>query len=43
VDPASTLHTDKAQVYRYLPVAGHEAVDHGKEYVRQYAARPAHG
>ncbi|HEX3942507.1 MAG TPA: IS1595 family transposase [Rhizomicrobium sp.] len=42
VDPASTLHTDGAQVYRYsdLPapagvVASHEAVDHNKEYVRK--------
>jgi hypothetical protein len=42
VDPASTLHADKAQVYRYLPVAGHEAVDHGKEYVRQGESDKVH-
>ena len=42
VDPASTLHTDKAQVYRYLPVAGHESVDHGKEYVRQGKSEKVH-
>jgi transposase-like protein len=42
VDPASTLHTDKAQVYRYLPVADHEAVDHGKEYVRQGKSDKVH-
>lgn len=34
VDPASTLHTDGAQVYKFTGLA-HEAVDHGKEYVRQ--------
>ncbi|HWA69009.1 MAG TPA: IS1595 family transposase [Rhizomicrobium sp.] len=33
VDPASTLHTDGAQVYKY-PGMAHEAVDHNKEYVR---------
>lgn len=33
VDPASTLHTDGAQVYKFTGMA-HEAVDHGKEYVR---------
>ncbi len=33
VDPASTLHTDGAQVYKYTGMA-HEAVDHNKEYVR---------
>ena len=42
VDPASTLHTDGAQVYKYsdLPaptgiVAKHEAVDHNKAYARK--------
>jgi transposase-like protein len=35
VDPASTLHTDKAPAYRFIMGPGqHEAVDHGKEYVR---------
>jgi transposase-like protein len=35
VDPASTLHTDGAQHYEYAPVvAGHEAVNHNKEFVR---------
>jgi transposase-like protein len=34
VDPASTLHTDKAQAYRFV-LASHESVDHGKEYVRE--------
>lgn len=34
VDPASILHTDKAQAYRFLGLAGHERVDHSKEYVR---------
>jgi len=39
VDPASTLHTDGAQVYRFTSVTGgHEAVDHNKEYVRTTAA-----
>jgi transposase-like protein len=33
VDPASTLHTDGAQVYKFTGMA-HEAVDHAKEYVR---------
>jgi transposase-like protein len=33
VDPASTLHTDGAQVYKFTGMA-HAAVDHGKEYVR---------
>jgi transposase-like protein len=33
VDPASTLHTDGAQVYKFTGMA-HEAVDHKKEYVR---------
>jgi len=36
VDPASTLHTDGAQAYRFiLPKGQHESVDHGKEYVRE--------
>jgi transposase-like protein len=36
VDPASTLHTDGAQVYKHtMAVAAHESVDHAKEYVRQ--------
>jgi transposase-like protein len=36
VDRASTLHTDGAQVYKYIMPAKsqHEAVDHNKEYVR---------
>jgi transposase-like protein len=35
VDPASTLHTDKAQAYRFiLPAGQHESVDHSNEYVR---------
>ncbi|MFZ1007532.1 MAG: IS1595 family transposase [Candidatus Sulfotelmatobacter sp.] len=36
VDPATTLHTDGAQFYRFLPeVAKHETVDHSKgEYAR---------
>jgi transposase-like protein len=34
VDPASTLHTDKAQAYRGM-LESHEAVDHGKEFVRK--------
>jgi hypothetical protein len=36
LDPASTLHTDGAAWYAMLPAlaAKHEAVDHGKEYVR---------
>jgi transposase-like protein len=33
VDPASTLHTDGAQVYKFTGMA-HESVDHAKEYVR---------
>jgi transposase-like protein len=32
-DPASTLHTAKAQAYRAV-LESHEAVDHSKEYVR---------
>ena len=36
VDPASTLHTDGAPAYKFTgAVAAHEAVDHGKEYVRK--------
>jgi transposase-like protein len=34
IDPASTLHTDGAQVYKFAPVASHESVDHKEEYVR---------
>lgn len=35
VDPASTLHTDGAQMYKGSPVAKHESVDHSAgEYVR---------
>ena len=34
VDPASTLHPDGANVYKFVDVAKHEAVDHSKEYVR---------
>src|SRR5471032_2066536 len=33
VDPASTLHTDGAQVYKFTGMA-HASVDHAKEYVR---------
>jgi hypothetical protein len=33
VDPASILHTDKAQAYRAV-LESHEAVDHSKQYVR---------
>ncbi len=33
VDPASTLHTDGAQVYKFTGMA-HESVDRAKEYVR---------
>ncbi len=36
VDPASILHTDGAQAYRFTrAVAAHEAVDHAKQYVRK--------
>jgi len=36
VDPASTLHTDGANHYKFMHgVAGHEAVDHNKQYVRK--------
>jgi hypothetical protein len=35
-DPASTLHSDGAQVYRFTgAVAEHQAVDNSKEFVRQ--------
>jgi len=35
VHPESTLHTDGAQVYKFLgATAGHEIVDHNKAYVR---------
>lgn len=43
IDPASTLHTDGAQVYRFTgAAASHEAVDHGKEYVREGKSGPVH-
>lgn len=43
VDPASTLHTDKAQAYRFiLPAGQHESVDHSKEYVRQGKSEKVH-
>jgi len=36
VDPASTLHTDRSNLYTYTGlVADHEAVDHSKQYVRK--------
>lgn len=36
VDPASTLHSDGAQVYKFImPLGQHESVDHNKEYVRE--------
>lgn len=38
VDPASTLHTDGGRQYRGISrdvIAGHESVDHNKEYVRE--------
>lgn len=36
VDPASTLHTDGAQVYKMLGATeSHESVDHNKTYVRE--------
>lgn len=36
VDPASTLHTDGAHVYRFvMPWGQHEAVDHDKQYARK--------
>jgi transposase-like protein len=34
VDRASTLHTDKAQSYKFV-LPSHESVDHSKEYVRE--------
>lgn len=34
VDRASTLHTDKAQSYRFV-LPSHESVDHSKEFVRE--------
>jgi len=44
VDPASTLHTDGAGVYRFvMPTMGqHEAVDHDKQYVRKGKNGPVH-
>jgi transposase-like protein len=41
IDPASTLHTDGAQHYKFLApafVAGQESVDHNKAYVRKTQA-----
>ncbi len=38
VDPASVLHTDGGRQYRGIThdvIAGHESVDHNKEYVRE--------
>lgn len=36
VDPTSVLHTDGSSIYKGLvATAGHEAVDHGKTYVRK--------
>lgn len=36
VHPESTLHTDGANVYKFLgATAGHETVDHNKAYVRE--------
>jgi transposase-like protein len=36
VDPASILHTDGAQAYKFTgAVAAHESVDHSKQYVRK--------
>lgn len=36
VDPASVLHTDGSKVYHGMAAtAGHERVDHSKEYVRE--------
>jgi transposase-like protein len=43
VDPASTLHSDGAQAYRFTGmVADHEAVDHSKTYVRQGKSEKVH-
>jgi transposase-like protein len=43
VDPASTLHTDGANVYKFTgAVADHESVDHAKEYVRQGKGEKVH-
>ncbi|MEJ0042363.1 MAG: IS1595 family transposase [Rhizomicrobium sp.] len=43
VDPASTLHTDGAQMYKgTLAVADHESVDHNKTYVRQGKSEKVH-
>lgn len=36
IDPASILHTDGSQLYKFTgAVAAHESVDHSKEYVRK--------
>src|SRR6185437_3849968 len=42
VDPASTLHTDGAPVYRFTDTAKHEAVDHDKQYARDGEAGRVH-
>lgn len=43
VDPASTLHTDGAQAYRFTQaVAAHESVDHKSEFVRKGKSGPVH-
>lgn len=43
VDPASTLHTDGAPVYKFTgAVAAHESVDHNKTYVREGKSGPVH-
>jgi transposase-like protein len=43
IDPASTLHTDGAQIYKAQRAAAkHESVDHKDEYVRQGETGPVH-
>jgi hypothetical protein len=43
VDRASTLHTDGAQVYRFvLPKGQHESVDHNKTFVREGKSEKVH-
>lgn len=43
IDLNSTLHTDGASQYRDVwMIAGHESVDHNKEYVRQGKTGPVH-
>lgn len=43
VDPASTLHTDGAQHYKFLPLVDrHESVDHNKEFVREGKSEKVH-